>query len=279
MGWNEWPLILFTVLAQTAVGAFWVQACFLLRPGTDAAAAERLARGTLPLWILMGIAFAASTFHLGMPLRGINALNRVGAAPLSNEIVTGSAFFALGGLYWLLTVTGKGSAASRRIVLGVATLFSVLFLAAMTSFYLMPTVPTWNTPLTPAAFVLTALIAGLLLGRERLYAAGFTAPAIGRAMLVTVALAVLVSAIVTICQAVSLSTIHSSVHAAGDLVPDFAQLMGGRYLLLGAALIAWLIAERSGAPRLRLYLPLALVVVAESIGRGVFYGLHMTVGL
>src|SRR5512133_261059 len=102
MGWNEWPPILFAVLAQAAVGAFWVQACFVLKPGTDAAASERLARGTLPLWIIMGLALAASIFHPGASLRGVDAIDRIAAAPLSSEILTASAFLALGGLYWRL---------------------------------------------------------------------------------------------------------------------------------------------------------------------------------
>ena len=110
MGWNEWPLIVFTVLAQTAIGAFWVHAFVLLGNTASSEQRQKLARGSLVLWLLMAVAFAASTAHLGMPLRAINSLARVGSAPLSNEILTGGAFFALGGLGWLLSVTGKGSA-------------------------------------------------------------------------------------------------------------------------------------------------------------------------
>ena len=39
MGWNEWPLIVFTVLAQTAIGAFWVHAFVLL--GNTASSEQR----------------------------------------------------------------------------------------------------------------------------------------------------------------------------------------------------------------------------------------------
>lgn len=58
-----------------------------------------------------GVGFAASMLHLGSPLRAMNALNRLGASPLSNEIATGSLFFALGGLYWLLAVLNRAGRA------------------------------------------------------------------------------------------------------------------------------------------------------------------------
>ena len=281
MGSNEWPLILFTVLAQTAVGAFWVQAVFLLKPGTDQETAKRLALGTLPLWILMACAFAASSLHLGMPFRGINALARVGQAALSNEIVTGGAFFALGSAYWWMSYREKGSASLRRSVLIVTTAVSVLFLAAMSSFYLMPTVPTWNTPLTPAAFFLTALIAGMLLGRERLCAAGFaTNSSIGRTMVLMAGTAVLFSVIVTITQAASLAGINSSIQSAADLVPAYAPLMASRYVMLVLALIGWWALEQRPTSSRRLFVyALVPVLLGEAIGRGVFYELYMSVGL
>lgn len=55
----------------------------------------------------MGIAFIASVMHLGTPIRAFNSLNRIGESALSNEIASGSVFFAVGGLYWLLAMLKK----------------------------------------------------------------------------------------------------------------------------------------------------------------------------
>ena len=281
MGWNEWPLIVFTVLAQTAIGAFWVHAYVLLGNTASSEQRQKLARGSLVLWLLMAVAFAASTAHLGMPLRAINSLARVGSAPLSNEILTGGAFFALGGLGWLLSVTGKGSAGLLKALTGLTLLASVAFLICMARFYMIDTVPTWNTPLTPAAFMVTALIAGLLLGRERLAAAGIQG-VLGSVLLGIAALALLAGVVMTLVQQASLPHITSSIQSAANLVPDYAQRMAGRFALLAAALAIWLGAERRAslpAQRSLATVALVLVLVGEMLGRSVFYGLHMTVGL
>lgn len=40
-------------------------------------------------------------------MRAFNSLNRVGASALSNEIASGSVFFAIGGIGWLLAMLKK----------------------------------------------------------------------------------------------------------------------------------------------------------------------------
>lgn len=97
-GWHEWPLVLFTVLGQTVVGALIVSGLGWMAVKDDAAARQRIVRGMFFLWLVMGVAFLASVMHLGSPLRAFNSLNRVGASGLSNEIAAGSLFFAVGGI-------------------------------------------------------------------------------------------------------------------------------------------------------------------------------------
>ncbi len=67
---------------------------------------------------------------------------------------------------------------------------------------------------------------------------------------------------------------------AAALVPDYGALMSRRIVLLAVALCLWI------APQLKGYQPAVpllsvsfiLLLAGELIGRGVFYGLHMTVG-
>jgi anaerobic dimethyl sulfoxide reductase subunit C (anchor subunit) len=99
-GWHEWPLMIFTVFGQCVAGGFIVLALALMK-GTHAEQQQRVVLSMFGLWVLMGIGFIASTLHLGSPMRAFNSLNRVGASSLSNEIASG-AFFAVGGLGWLL---------------------------------------------------------------------------------------------------------------------------------------------------------------------------------
>jgi anaerobic dimethyl sulfoxide reductase subunit C (anchor subunit) len=68
---------------------------------------QRIVRVMFGLWVLMGIGFIASMLHLGTPMRALNSLNRIGSSALSNEIASGSLFFAVGGIGWLLAMAGK----------------------------------------------------------------------------------------------------------------------------------------------------------------------------
>lgn len=282
MGWNEWPLMLFTVIAQSAMGAFW-WCCFALRSsGLSENQRARLERAMLTIWIMMGIALVLSSAHLGSPLRAVNAIFRFGQSPLSNEVVFGTVFTGLGGLRWWMVSRNIGSESLRKNLLRLTLLASFAFLWGMSSFYLIPTVPTWNTPLTPIAFILTALIGGGAVAATLFAVAGFDQPGIlrvGPARLAGVAL--LVAVFVTFVQSASLPEISSSVKHAADLSPNYAGLMTLRFLLLFSALWLWFRKIGQGATlavNTGIFCT-ALALVGEGIGRGVFYGLHMTVGL
>ncbi len=90
-----------------------------------------------------------------------------------------------------------------------------------------------------------------------------------------------VSGVMSVMQGAELATIHSSVQQAAALVPDYGALMSWRIVLLAVALCLWI------APQLKGYQPAVpllsvsfiLLLAGELIGRGVFYGLHMTVGM
>ena len=93
-------------------------------------------------------------------------------------------------------------------------------------------------------------------------------------------LALLLSVAVIVLQSNELATLHSSVQQASALLPDYGAWQVGRIILVAAGLGCWLcplIRRRAENPR-ALCRPV-LVVVGELIGRGLFYGLHMTVGM
>ena len=99
MGWHEWPLMIFTVLGQCVVGGFIVLALALISGRLDNDRTRRVHLSMFFLWVLMGIGFIASVMHLGSPMRAFNSLNRIGESALSNEIASGSVFFAVGGIF------------------------------------------------------------------------------------------------------------------------------------------------------------------------------------
>ncbi len=279
MGWNEWPLIIFTVLAQSAVGAFIISVAVLfLLPG-NASAKLRLERSLLPIWVLIGLGFLASMAHLGMPMRGANALIRFGQASLSNEIAFGTSFLACGGLAWLMAVVDKATAI-RKGLYALACVLGVIFLWNMTRFYLMPTVPTWNTPLTPLAFITTAVLGGTMLANVLFSLSGISFPTLNRFFGTVAIIAVLAAGAITFLLLGSLPAIRSSVHEAGLLSPDMGALQALRFVLLAVAVALSFRLGSGKSPFLPATLAgLMIMLVAEMIGRGVFFALHMTIGV
>ncbi|EIW8549773.1 dimethylsulfoxide reductase subunit B [Klebsiella pneumoniae] len=215
------------------------------------------------------------------PLRAFNSLNRVGASSLSNEIASGAIFFAVGGIGWLLAVCKKLPAGLRSLWLVVTMVLGVIFVWMMVRVYnTIDTVPTWYTVWTPLSFFLTLFIGGPLLGYLLLRVAGVDGWAL-RLLPVVSLLALLVSIMVVVMQGSELATIRSSVQQASALVPDYGLLMAWRVVLLALALACWCVPQiRGRKPAVSLLgLAFVLILAGEMIGRGVFYGLHMTVGM
>ena len=281
MAWHEWPLILFTVLAQTAVGAYLLLGGVILKGNLCVGVNDRLHKAMFFLWVLMGLGFAASTMHLGSPLRAFNALNQVGSSWLSNEIFTGSVFFALGGGYWLLEILDKGNEALRKLLLAAGMLVGIAFMYSMIKLYLLDTVPTWNTVYTPIAFVMTMLTSGLIFGHLLLTGSQHKMATLDRILPFVGSLAVAISLTALVSQLIGLGDIQTSVTTASELIPNMAQLQVIRVGLLLGALAVWfipnLMSSRPGVPVM--VLSFALVLLSELVGRGIFYGLHMTVGI
>ncbi|MEM5652717.1 dimethyl sulfoxide reductase anchor subunit family protein, partial [Klebsiella pneumoniae] len=278
-GWHEWPLMVFTVFGQCVVGGFIVLALALMTGKLSREQEQRVVGSMFGLWVLMGIGFIASTMHLGSPLRAFNSLNRVGASSLSNEIASGAIFFAVGGIGWLLAVCKKLPAGLRSLWLVVTMVLGVIFVWMMVRVYnTIDTVPTWYTVWTPLSFFLTLFIGGPLLGYLLLRVAGVDGWAL-RLLPVVSLLALLVSIMVVVMQGSELATIRSSVQQASALVPDYGLLMAWRVVLL--ALACWCVPQiRGRKPAVSLLgLAFVLILAGEMIGRGVFYGLHMTVGM
>ncbi|EOV4176765.1 dimethyl sulfoxide reductase anchor subunit family protein [Yersinia enterocolitica] len=280
MGWHEWPLMVFTVLGQCVVGGFIVLGLALIFGGLSRGQQQRVHRSMFALWVLMALAFIASTLHLGSPMRAFNSLNRVGESALSNEIAAGSVFFVVAGFYWLLAILNKMPALLGKIWLVVAMVLGVVFVYAMCRIYSIDTVPTWDNLYTPLGFVLTVFIGGPMLGYLLLQWADINGRAMLQLPMISV-LALIISLASVIMQAASLPLIYSSVQQASQLIPDYGTLMVWRLVLLVLGLGCWICPLIRGRTPMTLGMIFAmlLIIVAELIGRGVFYGLHMTVGM
>ncbi|CAH6785243.1 dimethyl sulfoxide reductase subunit C [Vibrio chagasii] len=281
MIFHEWSLIFFTVLAQTAVGGYLLIGARALVLGHDE---EKLNSYKVPmfiLWALMGLGFMFSTTHLGSPLRAFNAFNQLGSAWLSNEVFFGAAFFAVGGLQWLLSVVKKGGMAIQKALMVGAMVLGVIFMYAMINVYMINTVPTWDNIYTPLSFVMTMVVGGLLLSQFVIVFANDSRFTVDRNITMLAVIAIAISLLVTVGKLNLIGDIQTSVAKASELVDGLGSYVTLQVALLMASLLIWILPmlNKAKVNPVNLGLALVLFLASELIGRGLFYSLHMTSGL
>ncbi|KJG15971.1 dimethyl sulfoxide reductase anchor subunit family protein [Photobacterium angustum] len=281
MHFLELPLVFFTVLAQCAVGGYLMVIAHLnsIPDGKQ----RRLVAVKTIFFVLafMTIGFASSTMHLGSPLRAFNSLNRVGGSGLSNEILTGSIFFALTGCYWLTEVCHKSKQRFRSLLRYLAAIAGIIFMAAMVKVYLIETVPLWDNIFTPLDFIFTVMTAGVLFGSLLLNVFGGSNTNANKRMAAFGLLIIGLHFIVIIIRTISFSSIATSIHQATTNLQAYMPMIIIQCVLMLLAGWLWMRAINSEKKQVTMLLSLAFVAifVAEIFGRGTFYGMHFTVGL
>lgn len=312
MYWHEWPLTVFTILSQMAVGAFLVLGCLslLARRGYRSETVDQVSDPALyAIGPIMVAGLVASIFHLGNPLNAPNALRHVASSWLSREIVLGAAFAALGFAFaatlWLrlLNHTLRTALAILTAVVGVG------FIWVMASVYMLPTVPAWNHWSTPAQFYLAAVIMGTMAvavaftsyplvarqwpaldrrvrGRDRQIATAPKTEELARKWLriigIIVIVAIILQFIVMIMAMMRGATSPNPPAVAFPMAWFVARLV---LLTLGAALMGTYISSAAGRQSAfsRLWIlttsSFVLVTLSEIIGRFIFYGTMNRIGI
>lgn len=153
----EWPLLIFTLFAQLAVGIF-------LSVGIARIAfhADGTSKTLTPLIVvtvpILAIGLCASILHLGNPLGAMGAIGNISLSWLSREVLFG-ALTLIG-----FAVTALLCAKERKRAAGVSWLISgilsIAFLISMGCAYQMPTIPAWNTPITVLSNFCSAFLMG-----------------------------------------------------------------------------------------------------------------------
>jgi anaerobic dimethyl sulfoxide reductase subunit C (anchor subunit) len=165
MNTREWALILFTILAQMSVGAFigYGIAYFFVKRKAGEEQADRFSdRALLAIWPVMALGLLGSLLHLGDPLNAYRAVTNVGASWLSREILFGLLFAIFGFAFAILQWRKIGSTAVRSVVAVIAAVFGLALVYSMSRVYMLPTIPSWNTIATPLTFFTTTLMLGAL---------------------------------------------------------------------------------------------------------------------
>lgn len=148
----EMPLVIFSVLSQTAIGLAIMNSCKQWTtegPGEDG----RRQWGIILAFLTTGM--VASFFHLGHPLQAYTALNHLGQAWLSWELLGVSIFLCLALFGYFIARDNNGKLFGFAAAL--VGLFTLVFMGLT---YSPPGYPAINNVLPMVFFLLSALLLG-----------------------------------------------------------------------------------------------------------------------
>ncbi|WP_018213446.1 dimethyl sulfoxide reductase anchor subunit family protein [Desulfitobacterium hafniense] len=161
MGTWEFPLVLFTVFGQWAIGLTLAITLveYMFGSSLNEAALKKLRMGGIAVLPLVGLGMIFSVFHLGQPLSAIRAISNFGTAKLSMEIL---AFVIVGVLALIYSYMWwkTPSNASKKLVGLAVSVVGLIAIIISSQVYTLPARLAWNSWQTTAAFVLTALLLG-----------------------------------------------------------------------------------------------------------------------
>ena len=165
MNIQELALIAFTILVQMSVGAVWALrvAHYFAARKYGIEEADRLSdRALLALVPVIALAFVASLFHLGDPFNAYRAVTNLGSSWLSREIFFGVVFAGLAVVFAFLQWRKIGSFGLRNVIAWLAALAGLVLVYSMSSVYMLPAQPAWNSLATPISFFTTTFLLGAL---------------------------------------------------------------------------------------------------------------------
>jgi anaerobic dimethyl sulfoxide reductase subunit C len=306
MNTTEWALIAFTILAQMSVGAFLVLSVvhYYVAKKAGVEEADRMSdRILVAIIITLGLGMLASLLHLGNPLDAPKAVNNIATSWLSREILAGVIFAVLGLIFVAMQWFKIGSAVLRNVIAFIAALMGIVLIYFQARIYMFDLQPTWNTFATPVTFYVTTLLLGVVAVEAALVANcaiiskknpdcaekehELLRGAIRWLAISSIALLGIEFIVMPIYLAY-LGTDSTAAQASlGLMTGKFSLAFILRFILgfLGAGVLAVFLyqnASSSGKKNVLGYMAISafvLVLIAEVLGRFIFYATHYRIGI
>ena len=276
---EEWPLMMFTLISQLAVGSFVILSLvrFALIKQDPLLAAGVTNPGFKAVGAVMVLALLLSVFHLGSPFGAYRAILNLQSSWLSREIVAASGFL----FFWFLSYRSYQKEQPSQLLAALTSLIGLAVILCMGSIYSHSVRPAWTDANTYIAFF------GATFALGSLGAAAFIAYA-ARHLAGVAAIGSQLKKVSFIAgAAVFLPLLYLPVYigglAGGNVAAQAsAQLLTSSYqgllvlkgiLSLAGAGLGFAIwrGGRFTSPQWA-YLAFGLVMLGEFVGRYVFYG-------
>lgn len=274
---HEWALLIMTVAVQTAIGGMlflWI-AGNLLKKNQENDLYKIMKWPLVVLAVISVVGLLASFFHLGKPTHAINAIRGFGSSWMSNEIVITGLFIAL------VCMTAAWAIWKKKVnlpIMLVAALVGLADIFCMAQLYRVTRVSGWEHINTYLVFYGTAFALGAVLGIV-LLAKALKIEDLKN--LLKIAFAISLFGIIIQLAGTAMFTgyvgemqLIDSISAAEKL-SGYTAMIGLRWVIEGIGLLALgytvLGSLQKKMSVCMLYAAVAMILVAEGMGRYVFY--------
>ena len=153
---REYSLVIFTLLAQMAVGSFGVLAAMMWLENNSS---RNLFVVIAPMMVL---AMLASFLHLGSPFKAWRAFANLRSSWLSREILLATLFAGASAFVAVTQWLNMGTPSMQNSFIGATALLGIALIISMANVYRLRTITVWNTWATPLAFFRAAFVLGAL---------------------------------------------------------------------------------------------------------------------
>ncbi len=306
MNIRECTLPVYTILTQLTVGALFVIMTIRAFGSPKFGEAKTDQSIKIPVLILLATAVFAAIFahlHISKPYLSFLVLRNLGSSWLSRELLANLLYVVSLGILVFLLLAEKLQHKKITVVGWLALAFGFATDFCMSRIYLLPSQPAWNTLLTPVSFLVTTFLLGVATvpvlftmdqifeesqgQQERVVHARLVDISMGKLSVLEVTLCIVMAAI-TYFQVAGLFSGNAAAQASLDLLLNIYQpLLIFRLVLLFVG-VGWLavVTARLNQKKpekenflLQVLIACLLVMVAEILGRFLFYAIHVRVGL
>lgn len=309
MNLREWALPVYTILMQLATGTLlvlWLLRVTILKQAAADVVDKILRKPLAIVLITIVAAIIGSHFHLSNPWISFLAVMNIGKSWLSREVFFTVLFFMATGLLVYLTWVQPGERpclkfwlGSAAVALGAATIF------CMSNCYLLPTQQAWNHPTTIGLFFSSALILGsvsafTILVMDAIFARDYE-PDLAEKRYAILKWAGKRLASITLIVAAAIVAMNFGRVLEMRAAPDDALAQGAlalqvdlyrllfdlRFVTLisGSGMFAlvvyWLMRQKKTLDQMVMpvYVTCLLILMAEILGRFLFYAAHVRLGI
>lgn len=280
---EEWPLLLFTLFTQLAVGLylFIIITRAVLHQNVELST-KLTSKGLLAVGPIIVIALFLSVFHLGDPFGAYRSLYNLASAWLSREIIFVGGFFALWCISYFLDRKGKWN----QVVGYVTAIFGMFAIYSMASIYANSILPAWSDINTYLAFYGTTIVFGSVAMMMML---SFSKETEQEQVKKLIRIFSFVGLAAIIIQLVYLPVYTSSLVANGtnaglESVALISSTFGVTTIIrwvasiIGLCLISWMLLKNTAKINYGyIVTAFAFVLVGEFLGRFIFYSIGVKI--